>query len=294
MPSVGTVAPNGLATGVAEGQTTIAAVAGAFQTSGVLQVTEGQPIPIDPRLIAPPLDLTSGTPIFKATEFLYTGPGAIQSGVAEGTIEPRRVSIIRGAVRTPAGTPLPGVAVTVRDHPEFGSTLTRLDGAFDLAVNGGALLTLNYRKDGYLPADRPVDAVWQDYVWAPGVAMVPLDERVTAVNLSSPAPVQVVRGTPSIDDDGTRTATLLVPQGTTATLVMPDGSLQPVTRLSVRATEYTIGDPGPEAMPAPLPTMSGYTYAAEFSVDEALAAGATDVRFSQPLVTYVENFLDIS
>ena len=44
-------------------------------------------------------------------------------------------------------------------------------------------------------------------------------------------------------------------------------------------------------MPAALPPSSGYTYAAEFSVDEAVAAGATDVRFSQPLPVYVENFL---
>ena len=35
-------------------------------------------------------------------------------------------------------------------------------------------------------------------------------------------------------------------------------------------------------MPADLPATSGYTYAVEFSVDEAKAAGAIDVRFSSP------------
>ena len=45
-------------------------------------------------------------------------------------------------------------------------------------------------------------------------------------------------------------------------------------------------------MPAPLPSSSGYTYAAELSVDEAVAAGATEVRFNQALPVYVENFLD--
>ena len=45
-------------------------------------------------------------------------------------------------------------------------------------------------------------------------------------------------------------------------------------------------------MPAQLPPSSGYTYALEYSVDEGLAAGATDVRFSQPLFHYVENFLN--
>ena len=45
-------------------------------------------------------------------------------------------------------------------------------------------------------------------------------------------------------------------------------------------------------MPAQLPPASGYTYAVEFSVDEAMAAGATDVRFDQPVYQYVENFLN--
>jgi hypothetical protein len=73
---------------------------------------------------------------------------------------------------------------------------------------------------------------------------------------------------------------------------MPDGGRQPLTRLSVRATHYTVGENGPEAMPAALPPQSGYTFAVELSVDEALAAGATGVRFSRPVPFYVENFLN--
>jgi hypothetical protein len=53
--------------------------------------------------------------------------------------------------------------------------------------------------------------------------------------------------------------------------------------LSVRATEYTVSESGPDAMPPTLPPTSGYTYAAELSVDEAIAAGATSVEFMQPL-----------
>jgi hypothetical protein len=46
-------------------------------------------------------------------------------------------------------------------------------------------------------------------------------------------------------------------------------------------------------MPADLPTHSLYTYAAEFSADEALQAGAARVTFSQPVVAYLDNFLSI-
>ncbi|MGH8614615.1 MAG: hypothetical protein ACREYF_21960, partial [Gammaproteobacteria bacterium] len=42
----------------------------------------------------------------------------------------------------------------------------------------------------------------------------------------------------------------------------------------------------------PLPPTSGYTYAVELSVDEAITAGATRVDFSQPLPVFVDNFLD--
>ena len=45
-------------------------------------------------------------------------------------------------------------------------------------------------------------------------------------------------------------------------------------------------------MPGPLPPTSGYTYAVELSVDEAIAAGAKRVDFSQALPVYIDNFLD--
>jgi hypothetical protein len=93
------------------------------------------------------------------------------------------------------------------------------------------------------------------------------------------------------DSDGTRRATLLFPQGAQAEMVMPDGSTQPITTLRVRATEFTVGPNGPQAMPAALPPNSAYTYAVVFTADEAKAAGAKDVRFAQPLPFYVENFL---
>ena len=46
---------------------------------------------------------------------------------------------------------------------------------------------------------------------------------------------------PVTDTDGTRQATLLIPQGTTATIQLPGGGTQALTTLSLRATEYTVG-----------------------------------------------------
>ncbi len=250
-----------------------------------------QGLPPNPATVAPPLDPTVTTQFGTATEFLYTGPNAVQTGVAADTIEERRAAVIRGQVFDRAKNPLPGVTVRVLDHPELGQTQSRTDGAFDLVVNGGGLLTLVYEKTGYLPAQRQVQTPWQDYAFAPDVALVTLDPVVTTIDLAAPTDIQVARGTPSTDADGTRQATLLVPPGTTAQMVLPDGSTQPLSSLHVRVTEYTIGPDGPQAMPAKLPPTTGYTYAVEISADEALLAGATSVTLSRAVPYYVENFL---
>ncbi len=65
--------------------------------------------------------------------------------------------------------------------------------------------------------------------------------------------MQVARGNQVNDSDGSRQATILFPQGVQAEAIHPDGSRQPVSTLNVRATEYTVGENGPAAMPGPLP-----------------------------------------
>ncbi len=242
--------------------------------------------------MASAVDPGVATTLASSTEFLYSGADPVQTGVAPGTIEPVQVAVLRGKVSDSSGAPLSGVIITVLNHPEFGQTLSRTDGMFDLAVNGGGPLTVNYAKEGFLPVQRQLDVPWQDYTFLPDVVLIQVDSQVTTVDLSAAVPVQVAQGNVVTDDDGTRQTTLLFPQGTTAEMVMPDGSTQPISTLNVRATEYTVGENGPQAMPAELPPTSGYTYAVEFTVDEAMAAGATDVRFDQPLSFYLENFLD--
>lgn len=247
---------------------------------------------VDPAITVPPLDRTVATTLGTATSFLYTGTNPIQTGVAPGTIDPKRVAVLRGRVLTRDNIAIEGVRITVLGHPEFGQTLTRASGVFDMAVNGGGVLTLRYEKDGFLPVQRQVNAPWQNYAFSPDVVLIPLDTRVTTIDLNANTPIQVARGNQVTDTDGARQATILFPQGTTATIVKPDGSTQALTTLNVRATEYTVGASGPKAMPAPLPPTSGYTYAVELSVDEAMAVNAKEVRFNQPVSFYVENFLN--
>jgi plastocyanin len=224
---------------------TATSTATATATATATEVGEPPPPP-DPVDVAPPLDPTVSTSLLDATAFLYTGENPIQTGVLSGTIELRRAAVLRGQVMTRDGAALPGVQISVLGHPEFGQTLTREDGMFDLAVNGGGQLTLRYEREGFLAAQRAVDAPWRDYVWLPDVVLIPFDAAVTQVDLGAAA-MQVARGSVMSDDDGSRQATILFPQGVTATMILADGTKAPLTTLHVRATEYTVGD-SPQAV----------------------------------------------
>jgi len=263
---------------------------GAFgEQSFAIDVLDGSVPPPDPATIAPPLSETGVTVLSDAVAFLHEGPSPIQVGVVPGAIDPLRLCVLRGRVLDTTGAPLAQVIVRAHGHGEFGTTRTRADGAFDLVVNGGEQVVVEFLLAGHLPAQRAVRTPWQDYLTLETVHLVALDPVVTAVDLAQP--VQVARGSAVTDADGTRTSTTIFPTGTTATLVLPDGTTQALTSLSFRATEYTVGAGGPRAMPADLPASSAYTYCVELGVDEAIAAGATRVEFNQPVFHYVENFL---
>jgi RHS repeat-associated protein len=125
--------------------------------------------------------------------------------------------------------------------------------------------------------------------------MTAFDSQVTTVDLGSPG-MKVARGSLQTDGDGTRQATVLIPEGTQATITLPNGTEQAISTMNIRATEYTVGATGMSAMPGPLPPTSGYTYAVELSVDEAIANGikvaGKDVVFNQPVPVLIDNFLN--
>lgn len=253
-------------------------------------------LPANPQTTAPRLDPSVVSTTYSGTQFLYSGPNAVQTGVAPGTIDDKRVAVIRGKVMDKQDHPLSGVAITIKDHSEFGQTLSRADGLFDMAVNGGGVLTVNYQKAGYLPVQRQVNAPWQDFVQADEVVMITRDAAVTNVNFTSTGTtLQVARGSVVTDSDGTRQATVLFPAGTTAQIYDAQGNLQTVDNLHLHFTEYTVGANGLKTMPAALPPTSGYTYALELTADEVTTKIAgQDVLFNQPVPFYLDNFLGIA
>ncbi|HEX6535681.1 MAG TPA: hypothetical protein VF041_13880 [Gemmatimonadaceae bacterium] len=279
---------------LAEGANTItlaATDAAGNASSETRTVTREPPGPPDPVTVATPVVQTEATLMQENTAFLYTGDDPVQTGVAPGTIQFVRAAVLRGRVLDKNLAPLAGVAVTIEDHPELGRTETRADGRWDMAVNGGGTLVADFVKDGHLPAQRQVDVPWQDYTTVDDVVLLQPDSVVTVVTLGS-TEVQVARGSVQTDADGARQATVFIEPGTEATLVLPDGTTQPLSSLSLRATEFTVGENGLASMPAALPPASQYTYAVQVTADEQLAAGpGAVIRFNQEVPLYVENFL---
>lgn len=278
-----------------EGATTFALSAtDRAGNTGTLEITvtyepPGGGPPPDPATVAPPIDRTVATDLFASVEFLWSGSRPVQTGVAPGAIERQRVAVVRGKLLARDGQPLEGARISILGHPELGATLSRTDGIFDLAVNGGGVLTVEMEKEGFLPLHRQIEVPWRGWRVLDDAVLIPFDAAATVLISGAPA-LQIARGSRVEDEDGVRRSTLLIPAGTQARLVLPDGTERPLATLTVRATEYTVGPRGPEAMPAPLPPASAYTYAVELSADEATAAGASEVLFDRPLAHYVENF----
>ena len=258
--------------------------------SSSVSIPSGE-ITIEPPPGVSALERTAVTDFAESVEFLYSGVTPVQVGVEPVDIEPHRVAVLRGRVLHGDGRGVPGIEITVLHHGEYGHTLSRSDGGFDLAVNGGGDLTVRYRADGWIPVQRLVHAPWRDYVWLPDVVMTPFDVEVTTVDLDGSSGAQVHRASPVSDADGFRQASLLIASDTRASLVFADGTTELADTLDVRATEFTVGDVGPDAMPGDLPPTSAYTYAVELSADEIESSGAVSVEFSEPVVLHVDNFL---
>ncbi len=224
--------------------------------------------------------------------FLFEGADPIQLGLSSpSVITEAAAALVHGVVTDTKGKPLGGVRVTVLAHGEYGYTDTASDGSFAMAVDGGQTLTFDFARAGYIPVQSTLQVPANQSLSAPGVALSAYQGQADDIDLASSTPFQVAEGEVETDASGTRQVTLLFGAGTHATMHLPGGGSQALTDMHVRATEFTVGEYGSEAMPGSLPPTSAYTYASAFTVDEAVEAGASSVTFDKPVITYVNNFL---
>ncbi|XP_073499599.1 teneurin-3 isoform X15 [Phyllobates terribilis] len=103
-------------------------------------------------------------------------------------------SVIRGQVLTADGTPLIGVNVSFLHYPNYGYTITRQDGMFDLVANGGASLTLMFERSPFLTQYHTVWIPWNVFYVMDTLVMKKEQNEIPSCDLSGfirPNPVIV-------------------------------------------------------------------------------------------------------
>ena len=206
---------------------------GATHSTTKTIILENPVLAADPATVAPPLS----PDLIQTNEdkfgFLFTGADAVQKNVDVTKIETERITPLRGKVLKDSATALEAVKVSVKDHPEYGYTLSRNDGMWDLVVNGGGDIIILFEKVGFSSAQRQVDTSNNIPRTIEDLVLVAIDEKKTIVQLGS-ATAQVHEATISTDQDGVRKAQVVIPENTTASIVMPDGTRTAVGQLTIR------------------------------------------------------------
>ncbi|HRI69652.1 MAG TPA: hypothetical protein PK156_35720, partial [Polyangium sp.] len=166
----------------------------------------------------------------KGAIFIYTGANSHQAGVVDGAIDPARAAILRGRVIDREQNPMAAVKVSVHGQPNLGAALTRDDGSYDLVINGGGFVTVDFDQAGVIPIQRQVQPLVRTWTTLDDVVMTSLDSAVTTIDLATATEIQVHQSTPQEDTDGPRRATVMFSPGTTAGMEVGN-TTQPLTTL---------------------------------------------------------------
>jgi RHS repeat-associated protein len=198
--------------------------------------------------------------------------------------DPERFGLITGRILDISNTPLSGINVTLLGHPEYGTATTDTDGRYSIPVEGGNTFTVIYTQNAYLTAQRQVYVPVNDVGIAEIVQLLQEDPLSTDIILDGNSSTVITHKSSVISDAfGERSLSMVFQGDNRAYIVDENGDdIQEITSFTTRATEYQT----PESMPAKLPPTSAFTYCTELSAD-----GVDRVRFENPIITWVDNFL---
>ncbi|XP_039149078.1 teneurin-m isoform X4 [Drosophila simulans] len=150
------------------------------------QLCVSAPKPIDVLLRKQPPAITAS--FFERMKFLidesslqnYAKLETFNESIFWNYFNASRSAVIRGRVVTSLGMGLVGVRVSTTTLLE-GFTLTRDDGWFDLMVNGGGAVTLQFGRAPFRPQSRIVQVPWNEVVIIDLVVMSMSEEKGLAV-----------------------------------------------------------------------------------------------------------------
>ncbi|XP_034946583.1 teneurin-m isoform X3 [Chelonus insularis] len=137
------------------------------------QLCVSAPKPIDVLLRKQPPAITAS--FFERMKFLID-EGSLQNYARQESFNESRSAVVRGRVVTSMGTGLMGVRVST-STPLEGFTLTRDDGWFDLLVNGGGAVTLQFGRSPFKPQTHIVFVPWNEVVIIDRIVMSTVDEK---------------------------------------------------------------------------------------------------------------------
>ncbi|XP_024943143.1 teneurin-m isoform X4 [Cephus cinctus] len=137
------------------------------------QLCVSAPKPIDILLRKQPPAITAS--FFERMKFLID-EGSLQNYARQEIFNESRSAVVRGRVVTSLGTGLMGVRVST-STPLEGFTLTRDDGWFDLLVNGGGAVTLQFGRSPFKPQGHIVFVPWNEVVIIDKIVMSTSDEK---------------------------------------------------------------------------------------------------------------------
>lgn len=161
--------------------------------------------------LVPPEELevptTEGAKSFlESRAFLVNGTAASQFNTTLDAFEEESVAVVQGIVTDRQGIPLPGVRVSIAGAPELGYTLTRSDGTYDMLVNGGGTLNVDFARRNYISSQRTPLVPELTTTAVPEVAMMPVSRVATKVELGgasgNPEVLQIASSEQSQDDAG--------------------------------------------------------------------------------------------
>jgi RHS repeat-associated protein len=198
-----------------------------------------------------------------------------------------RFALITGMVKDDSGAPLTDVSVTILGYAKYGTVMTDAQGIFTIPVEGGGTMDVVYRKQGHFTAHRKLHVPWNDIAVVEDVVMISEDpQAATLIFDDNPNTVLTHRSSELTDASGTRALTMVITGDNRAWLMDEQGAdTARLDAITIRSTEFRT----PDSMPANLPPNSAYTYCAELAVDHV-----DRVRFEKPVVTWIDNFLDLA
>ncbi|XP_047571989.1 teneurin-1 isoform X2 [Lutra lutra] len=132
---------------------------------------QGSPDPLDLIQQSQPLFSQHTSRLFYDRIKFLIGKDSTHVIPPEISFDSRRACVIRGQVVAIDGTPLVGVNVSFLHHSDYGFTISRQDGSFDLVAIGGISVILIFDRSPFLSEKRTLWLPWNQFIVVEKVTM---------------------------------------------------------------------------------------------------------------------------